>query len=71
MQGSRLYTHKNVFMVDYNKNKRFKVNRMYKILIVEDNEKIRNELSDLLKRYGYESIVVTQFENVIDQIKDA
>lgn len=71
MQGSRLYTHKSAFMVDYNKNKRFKVNRMYKILIVEDNEKIRNELSELLKRYGYEPTVITQFENVIDQIKIA
>ncbi len=44
---------------------------MYKILIVEDNEKIRSELSQLLKRYGYEPVVITQFENVINQIKEA
>lgn len=44
---------------------------MYKILIVEDNEKIRTELSELLKRYGYEPLVITAFENVIEQIKEA
>lgn len=44
---------------------------MYKILIIEDNEKIRMELSELLKRYGYEPLVVTAFENVIEEIKKA
>lgn len=44
---------------------------MYKILIIEDNEKIRMELSELLKRYGYEPILVTAFEKVIAEIKKA
>ena len=44
---------------------------MYKILIIEDNEKIRIELSELLKRYGYEPIIVTDFEKVIEEIKKA
>lgn len=42
---------------------------MYKILIIEDHEKIRNELSELLKRYGYEPMVLTEFENIIEEIK--
>lgn len=44
---------------------------MYKILIIEDQEKIRVELGELLKRYGYEVAVVEQFENVLEEIKKA
>ncbi len=41
---------------------------MKKILIVEDDEMIRNELSDLLKNSGYEAIVLTDFKNVLEEI---
>ena len=38
-----------------------------KILIIEDEEKIREELKDFLKRYGYETKGITSFENVIEE----
>ncbi len=44
---------------------------MYKILIVEDQEKIRNELGELLRRYGYEVVIIEEFENVLEDIKKA
>lgn len=44
---------------------------MYKILIIEDQQKIRTELGELLKRYGYEVAAVEQFENVLEEIKKA
>lgn len=37
-----------------------------KIVIVEDHELIRNELSMLLSRYGYEVIAIDQFETVVE-----
>ncbi|WP_024613726.1 response regulator transcription factor [Clostridium sp. Ade.TY] len=39
-----------------------------KIFIIEDEEKIRNELSNFLNKYGYITSVATNFENVV---KDA
>ena len=41
-----------------------------KIIIVEDNEKIRTELGILLERYGYETAVITNFENAVQEILD-
>lgn len=38
-----------------------------KILIIEDEEKIREELKDFLKRYGYEAKIITNFENIIEE----
>ncbi|MEG2543047.1 MAG: response regulator transcription factor, partial [Christensenellaceae bacterium] len=43
---------------------------MYKILIIEDQEKIRKELGELLKRYGYEVAVVEDFEHVLEVIRE-
>lgn len=37
-----------------------------KIVIVEDHELIRNELSVLLSRYGYEVIAIDHFETVVE-----
>ena len=37
-----------------------------KILIIEDEEKIRLELSTFLNRYGYETSYSTDFENIVD-----
>ena len=41
---------------------------MYKILIVEDNVKLSGELSHLLEKEGYSTEVVTDFENVTEEI---
>lgn len=37
---------------------------MFKILIVEDEEKIRVELQNLLNRYGYEALTLDDFHEV-------
>ena len=37
-----------------------------KIFIIEDEEKIRLELSTFLNRYGYETSFSTDFENIVD-----
>ncbi|MDQ0230288.1 response regulator transcription factor [Metabacillus malikii] len=39
---------------------------MSKIVIIEDTEKIREELTTFLIRYGYEAVAPTNFENIID-----
>ena len=43
---------------------------MSKILIVEDDEKLRNELKIFLDRNGYTGIVLEISENIIDDIKN-
>lgn len=42
---------------------------MKKILIIEDDEAIRNELKTFLCRYNYDTLVVEKFENIIEEIK--
>ena len=44
---------------------------MERILIVEDEEKIREELSTALERKGYACILIDQFEDVAGQIEAA
>lgn len=39
-----------------------------KIVIVEDNEKIRSELCNFLSRYGYETIGIADFRNTVEEI---
>ncbi len=41
--------------------------RMYmpKIMIIEDNENIKKELVEFLKRYGYEAYAPANFENIV------
>ncbi len=41
---------------------------MKKILIVEDEEKIRKELQNFLNNNGYEATIITNFENTANQI---
>ncbi len=41
---------------------------MNKILIVEDDKKIREELEYFLNNNGYETIVITNFENTLNDI---
>ena len=43
---------------------------MNKILIIEDTEKIRNELKELLIRYGYDVDAPSEFNNVIGYVND-
>lgn len=42
---------------------------MYKIMIIEDNDTIRNELSSFLKKNGYEITLITDFKNVMETFK--
>lgn len=42
---------------------------MYRIMIIEDNEKIRNELSDFLGKNGYSCFVVEDFEHTLETIQ--
>lgn len=42
---------------------------MKKILIIEDDEAIRNELKTFLCRYNYDALVVEKFENIIEEIE--
>ena len=42
---------------------------MKKILIIEDDEAIRNELKTFFCRYNYDTLVVEKFENIIEEIK--
>jgi len=43
---------------------------MQKIIIIEDAERIRLELKELLQRYGYDVKAPSNFENVIDYINN-
>lgn len=42
---------------------------MNKIMIIEDDSALRNELSVLLKNAGYETIPITNYSNVAEQMK--
>lgn len=42
---------------------------MKKLMIIEDSEVIRQELSSLLSKYGYEVIAPDNFDNIIDEIE--
>ncbi|MEG1256574.1 response regulator transcription factor [Clostridium sp.] len=42
-----------------------------KIIIIEDDESIREELENLLNRYGYEVKAPTDFSNIIEYVENA
>lgn len=44
---------------------------MFNITIVEDNEIIREELTKLLSKYGYNIKSLTDFENIIEEISNS
>lgn len=44
---------------------------MYHIMIIEDNEKIRNELSDFLSKNGYQTSAPNDFEHILEAIDQA
>lgn len=41
---------------------------MYKILIVEDDEKLRNELKIFLERNGFNAVIMDNFKNIVQEI---
>ena len=43
---------------------------MKRILIIEDTDTIREELTKLLTRYGYEVLAPTDFENILEYVKE-
>lgn len=43
---------------------------MKKILIIEDEKIIRNELKSLLENSGYEVLIIEKFDNVKENIKN-
>lgn len=44
---------------------------MYKVLIVEDDEKLREELAIFLERNGYQTAVIEKFSNTLEEVIDA
>ena len=44
---------------------------MYKIMIVEDDITIRDELKNLLNRYGYEVSIIDDFSNAVNHIVES
>ncbi|MCX7749431.1 MAG: response regulator transcription factor [Clostridia bacterium] len=42
---------------------------MFKIMIIEDDEKLKNLMEDCLKKYGYNTVCVEDFQNVEDQFE--
>ena len=42
---------------------------MHKIMIIEDDPSIRNELSLLLENEGYQAVPVTDFTQTMEQIQ--
>ncbi|MEG0470026.1 MAG: response regulator transcription factor, partial [Longicatena sp.] len=43
---------------------------MYRIMVIEDNDKIRNELSDFLGKNGYQALAPIDFEHILDVVKE-
>lgn len=44
---------------------------MAKIMIIEDNENIKKELTEFLRRYGYEVYGTSDFENIVKVVLEA
>lgn len=42
-----------------------------KIAIIEDNEKIRNELSEFLRKYDYDTVEIINFHTVVEDVLKA
>lgn len=53
----------------FRKKKEWGLLDKFKILIIEDEERLRNELCDYLQHYGYEVDAVTNFRDVRSYIK--
>lgn len=42
---------------------------MYRIMMIEDDEKIRRIVADTLKKWQYDAIEVTQFDQVLTEFE--
>lgn len=42
---------------------------MYKIMLIEDDEKIRSIVADTLKKWQYDVVEVTQFDNILSEFE--
>lgn len=42
---------------------------MYKIMLIEDEEKIRKIVADTLKKWQYEVVAVTQFDQIVTELE--
>ncbi|WP_449622434.1 response regulator transcription factor [Robertmurraya sp. Marseille-Q9965] len=42
---------------------------MYKIMLIEDDEKIRKIVADTLKKWQYEVVVVTKFDQIVTELE--
>src|SRR5690625_2400913 len=43
---------------------------MYKVMIVEDDPKIAEHLQTYIEKYGYQAIMVTSFERIMDDFRE-
>ncbi len=46
------------------------IRKIFKIMVLEDNELIRNEIYNLLNKSGYEAIKIMDFKEVAKEVKD-
>lgn len=44
---------------------------MYRIMMIEDDEKIRTIVADTLKKWQYDVVEVTEFDQVITEFKQS
>ncbi len=42
---------------------------MQTIMVIEDDQTLREELSSLLKNEGYQPRIVTEFETILEQVR--
>ena len=61
----------NIDINDKYKKEFIRRNNMKRLMIIEDTQVIREELTSLLIKYGYEVIAPVDFENIINDIKYA
>src|SRR5690625_7372198 len=43
---------------------------MYKVMIVEDEPKIAEHLQTYIEKYGYQAIMVTNFERIMERFRE-
>src|SRR5690625_5806652 len=43
---------------------------MYKVMIIKDDPKIEEHLQTYIEKYGYQAIMVTSFERIMDDFRE-
>lgn len=69
IKRSRMHYLEEICIKFFRKKKEWGLLDKFKILIIEDEERLRNELCDYLQHYGYEVDAVTNFRDVRSYIK--